>query len=132
MVDVGILGAKSNLSANTLLQGNRLFQEFKGSYVENYAKQELIRSQHQIYYWTSEGRAELDFLFSHKGINYPLEIKSGTTNQKKSLQIYANLYKPNLLIKSSVMNLCLNGKILNCPLYLLGNLNQLLDLITAP
>lgn len=127
LVDVGLLGAMTNLSAKTLLQGNQLFQEFRGSYLENMVAQTLTQSNLRPYYWTSEGRAEIDFVFEHNGIILPLEVKSGTTNKKKSLQTYIQKYQPSLTIRSSPMNLCKNGQILNCPLYLLEKLTDLLN-----
>ena len=42
LVDVGLLGAMSSLSAKTILHENELFQEFKGAMTENYVAQELI------------------------------------------------------------------------------------------
>lgn len=128
LVDVGLLGAKANLSAKTLLHNNELFQEFRGSYIENVAAQALAKNHYQLYYWTSEGKAELDFVFEHDGIIYPLEIKSGMTDKKKSLRTYIQKYQPKLSIKSSPKNLCKNNDSLNCPLYLLERLPNLLDL----
>jgi len=127
LVDVGLLGAKANLSAKTILQNNELFQEFRGSYIENVAAQALAKNHHKLYYWTSEGKAELDFVFEHDGIIHPLEIKSGMTNKKKSLRTYAQKYQPKLSIKSSPKNLCKKDNSLNCPLYLLEKLPDLLD-----
>lgn len=127
LVDVGLLGAMASLSSKTLLQGNQLFQEFRGSYIENLAAQTMVHNHLQPYYWTSEGKAELDFVFEHEGTAYPLEIKSGTSNKKKSLQIYVEKYQPSLALRGSPMNLRKDGKILNCPLYLLEQLPEILS-----
>lgn len=131
LVDVGLLGAMANLSAKTLLQGKQLFQEFRGSYIENVVAQTLAQIQLQPYYWTSEGKAEVDFVFEHHGITYPIEVKSGTTNKKKSLQTYMQIYSTPLALRSSPMNLRKDNKILNCPLYLLGQVKQFLDMKEA-
>src|SRR5262249_15853761 len=62
LLDVGLLGAQSNLSAHTIINGDLLFTEFKGALTENYIAQELIAAKHkEPYYWTSEGIAEIDF-----------------------------------------------------------------------
>jgi len=64
-LDVGLLGRMSKLEPEILLEGNALFQEFKGALTENYVVQELQRKHlNDIYYWTSEGEAEVDFLIS--------------------------------------------------------------------
>lgn len=125
-LDVGLLGAMANISAKALIQENQLLQEFRGSLVENYVAQELACNQYGLYYWVSEGKAEIDFILQSENTIYPLEVKSGTTNKKKSLRVYADKYSPHLLIRTSPMNLKKDDIIFNCPLYLIGQLNRLL------
>ncbi len=126
LVDIGLLGAMSNLSAQTLLHDNELFQEFRGALTENYIAQALIHSGYPLFYWTSEGKAELDFILEQEDSIYPLEIKSGTSSKKKSLKVYGDTYHPKLLIRGSPLNLKKDGAILNCPLYLIEILKNLL------
>src|SRR6185295_19157321 len=78
LADVGLLGAQSNLSAQTIIDGDLLFTEFKGALTENYIAQELIATKYRgPYYWTSEGIAEVDFLIEEEHEIYPLEVKAG-------------------------------------------------------
>ena len=83
--DVGLLGAQGHLSAKAIITGDTLFREFKGALAENYVAQQLVSCQNSgLYYWTSQGQAEVDFLLeTQKGI-YPLEVKAGISNKKKS------------------------------------------------
>lgn len=127
LVDVGLLGAMAHLSAKTLLDENSLFQEFKGALVENYVAQELFHSQFLLFYWTSSGKAEVDFVIEVDGLIYPLEVKSGTSTKKKSLKVYGATYDPPLLIRISPMNLKKDGSILNCPLYLVEHIRSILQ-----
>lgn len=127
LVDMGLLGAMSHLSAKSILYENDLFQEFKGALVENYVAQELVHSHHSLYYWTSEGKAEVDFIIEQEDHVYPLEVKSGNSLKKKSLRVYGELYQPQSLIRLSPMNLKKDGEILNCPLYLLERLKFLMS-----
>ncbi len=127
LVDVGLLGAMSNLSAKTILHENELFQEFRGAITENYVAQELMHSQYPLFYWTSEGKAELDFIISHEDCIYPLEVKSGNSSKKKSLKVYDDTYHPKMRIRTSPMNLRKDGDVLNCPLYLIEELHSLLS-----
>lgn len=127
LVDVGLLGAMANLSAKTLLHENELFQEFRGAITENYVAQELTHSKYALYYWTSEGKAEVDFIIEQEDLIYPLEVKSGTTSKKKSLKVYQEAYHPRMLLRSSPMNLKKDGEVLNCPLYLLEKLRDLIS-----
>lgn len=128
LVDVGLLGAMSHLSAKTIIYENELFQEFRGAIVENYVAQELAHSHYPLFYWTSEGKAELDFVLEHDDRIYPLEVKSGNSTKKKSLRVYGDSYKPKLLIRTSPMNLKKDGDVLNCPLYLLEKLGSLITM----
>jgi predicted AAA+ superfamily ATPase len=128
LVDVGLLGAMSHLSAKTILYENELFQEFRGAIAENYVAQELIHSRYLLFYWTSEGKAELDFILEQDDLIYPLEVKSGNSTKKKSLRVYDDTYRPQLLIRASPMNLRQDDSILNCPLYLMEKLRLLIAL----
>ena len=126
LADVGLLGAMTGLSAKAILYGDELFQEFRGAIIENYVAQELVRQGDGLFYWTSSGQAELDFLLQFQETIYPLEVKSGPSTKKKSLQIYTQKYQPNLAVRLSPMNLKLDGSILNCPLYLIEKLADFL------
>ncbi len=121
LLDVGLLGAQSNLSAKTIINGNRLFTEFKGALTENYIAQELIASQHrELYYWSSRGSAEVDFILEKEENIYPLEVKSGNSQKKKSLLVYGKKYEPKALSRATLMNLKRDGNICNYPLYLVS------------
>lgn len=126
LVDVGLLGAMSNLSPKALLHENELFQEFRGAMTENFIAQELVHSNFPLFYWTSEGKAELDFIIEENGLIYPLEVKSGNSSKKKSLRVYGNIYNSKILIRTSPMNLKKDNEILNCPLYLIEVLRTLI------
>ncbi len=133
VADVGLLGAMAGLSAKAIIYGNTIFQEFQGALVENYVAQELARQNqsqgHGIYYWTSRGQAELDFILEFNDIVYPIEVKSGTSMNKRSLITYTQKYQPKLAIRISPMNLKLDGAVLNCPLYLVGRLKAIINTI---
>lgn len=129
LVDVGLLGAMTQLSAKTLIYENELFQEFRGAITENYITQALVHSKFQLFYWASEGKAKIDFILEIDEAIVPLEVKSGNSSKKKSLQVYAEKYHPKILIRSSPMNLRKDGDILNCPLYLIEKLRIFLERI---
>lgn len=117
-LDVGLLAAMSQLLPQTILQGDRLFTEFKGALTENYVAQELTaRYDQALYYWTSPGTAEVDFLLEHEGEIYPLEVKAGMSHKTRSLRVYGDMYHPKTLSRTSMMNLKQDGGIINYPLY---------------
>lgn len=121
LADVGLLGAQSHLSPQIIIDGDLLFTEFKGALTENYVAQELIATKHNNpYYWSSEGTAEIDFLLEEDHEIYPLEVKAGASQKKKSLLVYNQKYAPSELIRTTTMNLKQNDTITNYPLYLIS------------
>lgn len=125
--DTGLLGAMANLSAKTIIYGNDIFQEFRGALTENYVAQELVRQHFGLFYWTSAGQAELDFVLQFDDIICPVEVKSSSSTKKKSLIAYRQKYQPAASIRVSALNLKRDGNILNCPLYLLSHLRVLVS-----
>lgn len=100
-----------------------LFTEFKGALTENYAAQELIAAkQKEPYYWTSEGIAKVDFLLEDDHEIYPLEVKAGINQKKKSLLVYKQKYSPSKLFRATAMNLKHDGDLYNYPLYLISQI----------
>lgn len=123
LLDVGLLGTMSKLDPRIILEGEQLFQEFKGSLVENFVALEL-HDHHfdELYYWTSEGLAEVDFIISCEHHIFPLEVKSGFSKKKKSLLVYDEKFSKQehsstVLSRASLRNFNLDGKLVNYPLY---------------
>ena len=122
ILDTGLLGALLNLSSDIILKPNELFLEYNGAFVENYTCLEVIKTlQQDIFYWSSEREAEVDFVFQWENDIYPLEVKSGLNRNTKSLRIYADKFQPKLLLRTSPRNFIQSEDFINIPLYgLLG------------
>ena len=127
LLDVGLLNMMADLPAKTIVQENALFQEFRGSLTENYVAQTMITQHDHLHYWTSGNVAEVDYIFRHEDKIYPLEVKSGTTGKKKSLLVYKDKYKPDLVLRASPQNLNKQDGFVNIPLYMLALLPKLLS-----
>ncbi len=110
----------SGLPPKVVLQKNHLFVEFKGALTENYVAQELIVNQFKLYYWTSSGAAEVDFVLPFELEIYPLEVKAGVSAHKKSLMVYDTKYHPKALARTTLMNLKQDDKLCNYPLYMIS------------
>ena len=124
VADVGLLGAMSGLDAGTLLQGNRLFSEFKGALTEQYVAQQL-RSELGIkpFYWSAErATAEVDFIFQSGMELYPLEVKAEENLKAKSLKVYTEKYAPPLAIRTSMSDFRKENTLVNLPLYAISQL----------
>ena len=69
MLDIGLLAAKGELSAKTLLEGNRIFEEFKGALTEQFVAQEFVSNQQKLYYYASNNSSgEIDFMIQKKNM----------------------------------------------------------------
>ena len=56
----------------------------------------------------------------------PLEVKAGINPRSKSLRSYDQQFNPDLLARTTLLNLKKDGKILNLPLYAISQLSSLL------
>ena len=55
MLDVGLLGAMSDLDAMSILEGNDIFVEFKGALTEQYVLQQIVSdTKYTPYYYGTE------------------------------------------------------------------------------
>ena len=123
-LDIGLLGRLANIDVNMLILGDRIFNEYKGAFVENYVAQQLHSMEIYFYYWTSSGKAEIDFIFENSEGIFPLEAKSGINPKSKSLKVYEEKYQPTKLYRTSLLNLKKDGKIINIPLYAISLLKN--------
>ena len=126
MNDVGLLRKMANLDSRIVIEGNKLFEEFKGAFAENYVLNMLnVIFDNTPNYFTFD-RHEIDFIIQNKNEIIPIEVKSGNAVNSNSLTKYNEKYKPTKLIRLSLNNLKQDGNILNIPLYLLENINKLI------
>ena len=122
MADVGLLRRLSLLAPSAFGEGNRLFVEFKGALSENYVLQTL-QNQFEATprYWTIDNpRYEVDFLIQRENDILPVEVKSESNVESRSLQKFKEKYgdKVKLRIRFSLNNLRLDNDLLNIPLFM--------------
>lgn len=126
MLDVGLLAAKSGLDIKSLLDGSRIFTEFKGSLTEQYVQQQF-RAESGInpFYWSAElGSAEIDFVFQ-SGMNIiPVEVKAEENLQAKSLKTYCARFSPKAAIRASMSDYRKESWLTNLPLYAISQITQ--------
>jgi Predicted ATPase (AAA+ superfamily) len=122
--DLGLLGAMSKLKAKTLVDGNAVFEEFKGSLTEQYAFQQLLLKEEITinYFPYDNGRYELDFIIENEdGDLIPIEVKAGGNLQASSFKIYCERNKPKTAIRTSLTNYKEESRMTNVPLYAIGD-----------
>ncbi|MBQ9271488.1 MAG: ATP-binding protein [Alphaproteobacteria bacterium] len=126
MLDVGLLGAKSLLPAKTLLEGSRIFEEFKGALTEQYVLQQLkAKDSLPIYYWTGR-ESEVDFVLQDEDLVIPIEVKAEINLKAKSLGVYQNKFHPVKSVRTSLADFKVNNNLYDIPLYLIESMDELL------
>jgi len=118
-VDVGLLAAMGNISVKTLLEGNLIFEEFKGAITEQYVLQQLKTIEEMvIYYWSSEkSSGEIDFVLQYNEDVYPVEVKAEENLQAKSLKSFKLKYPNTTAIRTSMSDYREDDWLTNIPLY---------------
>lgn len=117
MSDTGLLTMKSGISQQTVLSAGRVENTFLGAISENYVAQAFAAKHYNLYYWTTEGKAELDFVLQKGNEIISVEVKTGTRTKSKSLAMFAEKYKPAYSIRISSKNFGFENNIKSVPLY---------------
>ncbi|WP_297085939.1 ATP-binding protein [uncultured Draconibacterium sp.] len=129
IVDVGLLAAMGNLDVKTLLDGNTIFEEFKGALTEQYALQQLKTIPDiPIYYWSADkANAEIDFVIQHLRNVVPIEVKAAENLQAKSLKSFKGRYPDSIAVRTSMSDYREEDWLLNVPLYAINYLPEIVD-----
>lgn len=125
LIDVGLLGCLFDVPSSAILDQESLFHSYKGALAESFVGQELVAyGTKKLFYWSSSGTAEVDFIVQSENRVFPVEVKSGLNMRSKSLISFGERYSSNQLIRCSTRNFDVNGKFLNYPLYAVSNLSK--------
>lgn len=119
MIDIGLLGAMSELDPYSVSDGNDIFVEFKGALTEQYVLQQLIAStDYTPYYYSGEKSTyETDFLIQKGKSVLPIEVKAEENLKSKSLRVYYEKFSPDYAIRTSMSGMKDQGWMRNYPLW---------------
>ena len=126
MNDVGLLRRMSNLDSKIILEGNKLFEEFKGSFTENYVANVLNYLLNEAPHYYIFNRNEIDFVIQKSNKVIPIEVKSDKSTNHNSLTKYNNMNDNEISFRFSLNNLNKDGKIINVPLYFLEYIDNII------
>lgn len=123
-LDVGLLSAMNNLDAKSIIEGNKIFSEYKGALTEQYVCQQLKAELNaDVSYWSAENsRGEVDFVLQHNGRIVPIEVKAEENLQAKSLKNFVEKYNVPMGVRTSMSNFRKQEKLVNVPLCAIGML----------
>ena len=128
-LDCGILRRLSGLNPEIILQGHIGFTEFKRALAENAVLQSLICQFDRVpYYWTSEHKAEVDFLLQTSTSVIPVEVKSESRVSGKSLAVYNARFNPAARIRFSANNLSQRDGLINIPVSMVDWVKRIFEI----
>jgi len=91
MLDIGIWQQLSGISIENELATPNLMNIYRGALAEQFIGQELVATGNSdLFYWARNAKssnAEVDYVITHKGKIYPIEVKSGAAGSLKSLHL---------------------------------------------
>ena len=117
-LDLGLLGAMSDVPAKEILVGSNIFSEYKGAFTEQFVAQQLYFENHKLFYYTNENSTlEIDFVLQKEEV-YLLEVKAEVNVHSKSLKTVLDKNINSKGIRFSMLPYKIQDRIENIPLYL--------------
>ena len=134
VVDVGLLGCMTGLSQRTLVEGKKLFVEFKGALTEQFVLQQLlVKGGWNVYYYTNDrGSCEIDFVVDNGEKLIPIEVKAEENLKAKSLKAFCEKYNPQIAVRTSMADFREQDWMINTPLYCMGSLGNIVKKYISP
>ena len=119
LLDVGLLGALSEMEPSQMLISSKVMTESKGAFSENYVLCQLLCQQsiYTYYYSREDSRLEIDFLAQHKGVVFPIEVKAEENLRSKSLSAFISANPQLKAIRFSMLPYKEQYWMRNIPLY---------------
>lgn len=97
MLDVGLMGAMADTTAESMLVDNSVFSEYNGAFTELYVFTQLRTLEIPIYYHSmNNSTIALNFLLQLNDRIVPVEVKAETNVKAKSMRTFISKH-PELL-----------------------------------
>lgn len=119
LIDVGLLGALSEMEPAQMLISNKAMTESKGAFTENYVLCQLLCLQDVFtyYYSRDDSKLEIDFVAQHKGEITAIEVKAEENLRSKSLHTFTEAHPELKAIRFSMSPYREQDWMRNVPLY---------------
>ena len=117
MSDVGLFVNKAKYPLYQIDLDTQPTMISMGPLTEHYVANELKVNRYELYYWESNGKAELDFIIQKETDIVPIEVKTSTHTKSRSLDLYIKTYNPRYAIRISERNFGFENNIKSVPLY---------------
>ena len=129
--DCGLLRRLAHLPASVVTDPIANYTEFKGAMAENAVLQSIMPflDDRKVYYWTSPGTAEIEFVIQWNDEIIPIEVKAEDNISGSSLSVYFKTYAPHYRMRFSMLNLQYNEGLLSSPAPLVGWLDKWMSIL---
>ena len=118
MLDIGLLGALNGIDSASVIEGNKIFVEFKGALAEQYVCQQLVANGLSPFYWSAKNSTgEVDFLVQQSTQVYPIEVKAEENLRAKSLRAFSAKFDNKKCRRFSLSPYRDQDWMINIPLY---------------
>lgn len=118
MLDVGLMGAMADTSAEAMLVGDGVFAEYKGAFTELYVFTQLKSMGQSLYYHaTDNSTIEIDFLIQWRNRVVPIEVKAKVNVKSKSLRTFIGNHPELKGLRYSMLPYEAHDWMVNVPLY---------------
>lgn len=118
MLDVGLMGAMAETSAESMLVGDNVFSEYKGAFTELFVFTQLMSRHFSLYYHAVESSTiEIDFLTQWHDHVIPIEVKAEVNVKAKSLHTFINNNPELQGLRFSMLPYKKQDWVINVPLY---------------
>lgn len=119
LLDVGLLGALSEIEPAQMLLSNDSLTECKGALTENYVlcQMKCIDELYTYYYSREDSKLEVDFVVQHNGKVTPIEVKAEENLRSKSLKTFMSSHTDLMAIRFSMSKYKEQEWLKNVPLY---------------
>lgn len=118
MLDVGLMGAMADTSAEAMLVGDSVFSEYKGAFTELYVFTQLKSMGQSLYYHAVDNSTiEIDFLTQWRNRVLPIEVKAEVNVKSKSLRTFISNHPELKGLRYSMLPYEAHDWMVNVPLY---------------
>lgn len=118
MLDVGLMGAMADTSAEAMLVGDSVFSEYKGAFTELYVFTQLKSKGQSLYYHAVDNSTiEIDFLTQWRNRVVPIEVKAEVNVKSKSLRTFISNHPELKGLRYSMLPYEAHDWMVNVPLY---------------
>ena len=118
MLDVGLMGAMAETTAESVVVGDNIFSEYKGAFTELYVFTQLKALGYSLYYHAVDNSTiEIDFLTQRDNQVIPIEVKAEVNVKAKSLRTFISNNPELKGIRFSMLPYKEQDWMTNIPLY---------------